>query len=625
MSSMFKSGNGIGQANQLATVFSLAQAHLRYEWVLTLCLVSALTAVIAPLLILMGLKVGVITTLRNELVEDPSFREIRPAITRQYSDDWLEKRYQDPRVAYMVPSILPASSIIYVSSTEVSNGGGDKQLLDLNPTSEGDVLLLENKTPIPKEGECVLTASAATKLSVSAGDSVFTQITRRMNGKQQDVNEKMKVVGVLPDKANSVSAIYTTLSFVKDVEAYKEGRHVSKRNWEGQIPYPPMTFDGVFVLSPQALDQILLNGLVINTGFHTVKHMTNDDFYHYSGMPLPGGWYVYQLHVMSGSVTISSIKAISGKLRGNKTIVIPYADDIKITNNDKEMKIFGISISEGDSKRLGWPILPWGRMSLGEVNMDRILQILLPSEYSGLSNNYFTLSGSVLKDFPLKIDGIENNIAIALVPAELMGMFSTAKTREVKYDERMNMLILEKAGYRGFRLYTKSIDNVPEMVSEFWTNDGLEVIAQVGAIERIQVLDKNLSKLFLFIAVMGVFGAGAVLIASLYAAVEREVKNLGILRLLGLSRTYVSWFPILQGLIISALSMVVSVLSYIVFSSIINYSFAGQMNSNDAICKLPSRYFIVAGGVVLLLTIISSSVAAWKVTKIEVAEAIREE
>ena len=43
-------------------VLELALADLRHEWVLTLCMVLALAAVIAPLMLLMGLKYGTIAT-----------------------------------------------------------------------------------------------------------------------------------------------------------------------------------------------------------------------------------------------------------------------------------------------------------------------------------------------------------------------------------------------------------------------------------------------------------------------------------------------------------------------------------------------------------------------------------
>ena len=53
----------------------LAVADLRHEWILNLCMILALAAVLAPLLLLLGLKHGTITTLRDRLVEDPVNRE----------------------------------------------------------------------------------------------------------------------------------------------------------------------------------------------------------------------------------------------------------------------------------------------------------------------------------------------------------------------------------------------------------------------------------------------------------------------------------------------------------------------------------------------------------------------
>jgi len=65
----------------------LAVADLKHEWILSLCLIIAIAAVIAPLLLMMGLKYGTIETLRERLVEDPAYREIRPLQTQEYTQD----------------------------------------------------------------------------------------------------------------------------------------------------------------------------------------------------------------------------------------------------------------------------------------------------------------------------------------------------------------------------------------------------------------------------------------------------------------------------------------------------------------------------------------------------------
>lgn len=63
------------------TVRFLALADLRHEWLLNLCMVLALAAVLTPLLLLLGLKNGVVETMRERLVQDPIYRELKPQET----------------------------------------------------------------------------------------------------------------------------------------------------------------------------------------------------------------------------------------------------------------------------------------------------------------------------------------------------------------------------------------------------------------------------------------------------------------------------------------------------------------------------------------------------------------
>ena len=148
--------------NRKRLTLELALADLRHEWVLTLCMVLALAAVIAPLMLLMGLKYGTVQTLRDRLVQDPRFREIKPAQTREYPKDWFRTMVGRPEISFLTPTVLPASSII-----SVKDPSGGHKLWDLVPTGDGDPLLLENGGTIPGPHECVLSRSAAETLGVN--------------------------------------------------------------------------------------------------------------------------------------------------------------------------------------------------------------------------------------------------------------------------------------------------------------------------------------------------------------------------------------------------------------------------------------------------------------------------
>lgn len=134
-----------------------------------------------PLLVLLGLKHGTIQTLRERLVEDPVFREIRPSQTREYKPEWFKDVASWPGIGFLTPTILPLSSVISVVREET----GKAELFDLIPTAAGDPLLLENGGIVPEDGEAVLTAEAARRLGVGPGGEAVARVTRsrRTNGK----------------------------------------------------------------------------------------------------------------------------------------------------------------------------------------------------------------------------------------------------------------------------------------------------------------------------------------------------------------------------------------------------------------------------------------------------------
>ena len=183
---------------------------------------------------------------------------------------------------------------------------------------------------------------------------------------------------------------------------------------------------------------------------------------------------------------------------------------------------------------------------------------------------------------------------------------------------------MARGGYRGFRLYAESIDDVPPLYQRLKAQ-GMEVAAEVEAIERIRVLDRGLTRLFWLIALLGLFGGTAVLVASLYAAVERRRRDLGVLRLLGFARRHVFFFPIVQGLIIATLGLLTGFGGYAVLAWAINRAFSTELAPDEAFCVLPFVISSFSASVTLVLAALASMVAAWRATCIDPAEVIREQ
>lgn len=623
----------------LRLIPALAAAHLRHEWILTLCLVIALAAVIAPLLVLLGLKHGTIETLRERLVEDPVFREIRPALTREFAPEWFAEVADWPGVAFLTPTILPLSSVLQVSHPQ----RGGAEIFDLIPTAAGDPLLLENQVPIPVGDQVVLTTEAAQRLATRVGDSVLGRVTRSRGGRSEVVEVSLEVVGVLPLRAGSLARLYAPFPLVLDIEAYREGYGAPARDWPGDSPEPYLSMDGLVLLLPEPLPPIERTGLIINTGLARIVELDADGIVERLGWMPSGDWAAYGLFSPGTTVTVSSLRALEQKLRGRDRVLLPYISALELTETDSGQRLspVGLSLDPASAQRLGLPALPWGGFS-GRADAQRLNQMLWPAAASDTPQPHRNASGAVAAEpiptgtrlefgfdgiqaltFPLHVVG-SSALPQPVVPLELLAVLRTGQQRALTYDRQTERFLMQRGGYRGFRLYARSIDDVPELYQRLRAQ-GLEVIAEVAAIERIQILDVGLGRLFWLIATLGFGGGVAVLVASLYAAVERRRRDLGVLRLVGFARRHVFFFPLAQGVIIAGLGLIMALLSYWGLAVTINRAFASELAPGEQFARLPPEYLLFAVVLTLGLALLSALAAAWRATHIDPAEAIRDQ
>ncbi|NLC70780.1 MAG: FtsX-like permease family protein [Desulfuromonadaceae bacterium] len=601
---------------------ALAASHLCHEWILTLCLVVALAAVISPLLVLLGLKYGTIQTLRERLVEDPVFREIRPTQTREFAPPWFDEVSSWPGVAFLTPTILPLSSVIHV----VPRDGGKNGLFDLIPTAPGDPLLLENGAPVPVEGEAVVTAEAAKRSGCQAGGEMTVRVSRSRGGRSEQVEARLKVVSVLDPRAGSLARVYAPLSFVLDVEAYKEGYGAPGRGWAGQTPDPYASFDGAVLLLSEPLFPIARTGLIINTGFGRIAEMSGETVHELFGFLPPGGFAAYDLSAPGASITTSNLQAVGQKLRGRDRVLLPYVRGIELMLQGQALHPIGLSLDADQGALLQVEPLPWGG-SRGNLPQDgRLLQVLAPASQAPAKGGTVAASFTGMEGelaFKLHLSG-STSLARPVVPVELLGILRTATQRKVLFDPNTERFQMARGGYRGFRLYARSIDDVPALYEKLKTQ-GVEVMAEVEAIERIRTLDRGLSRLFWLISLLSLFGGTSVLVSSLYAAVERRRRDLGVLRLLGFARRHVFFFPVAQGLIISALGLAAGFAGYGILALAINRAFASELAPGEAFCFLPASYIPLFSMATIFLAALASLVAAWRATCIDPAEVIREQ
>lgn len=254
-------------ANTWTTMLRLACKDYWHEFLLSACAVLGLAAVLTPLLVLYGVKFGVVQTLTERLRNDPRNLEISPVISGRYTPEYLAKLAAHPDVAFVLPR---TRSIAATMDLSAGNGDASSVLVaSLEPTAEGDPLLQRFGTTVPSmpqspDTEAVgvtLSSSAAEKLHLKQGDTLNGKVERRFQGKVQTARVALRVAAVLPLAAQQKDVAYVPLPLMEATEDYRDGRAVpelgAQNGWTGEPrPQGERVYPG-FRLYARSLDHVM--------------------------------------------------------------------------------------------------------------------------------------------------------------------------------------------------------------------------------------------------------------------------------------------------------------------------------------------------------------------------------
>jgi putative ABC transport system permease protein len=599
-------------------IFRLAFKDIVHDWLLSLCLVLAISAIIAPLLILFGLKFGAVETMRSRLVQDPKNREIRPLTTRSFSREWFDElRAHRGEVAFVAPMTRQISA-----SVMATNAAGDlREPLSLMVTAPGDPLLLENSGVVPEPGECVLTEAAAKALNVAVGDQLTLGAQRIIQGRYENGTFPVRIAAVLGERASSLRAAYVRLEVVEAVEDYKDGRAVPAYGWQGELPEAYPVFDGAVVLTPEPLSKLDEVLLVNNTGFSRVQPVAGDEARDKLGYAPEPGWSAYWITVRQRAATEDNLQAVVNKLRGRGAIVAPWIEPLEIG-----LTAAGASGPVTVQLRARSDVAS-SSGAVQAAGAGRPQRVIVVASDLPLGEGPATLHLKVADrelQAPVLLHKGDVPSGQAQAGAAVAGTFNLLRHRNVRYDSAADALLLSRQGYAGFRLYAATIDAV-DAVQQRLEQQGVTVHTERERIAEVRRLDRYATLVFWLIAAVGVIGGVSALTASLYASVERKKKELNVLRLLGLLKRELVLFPIFQGLLLSSGALALAAVLFLLVARVINTLFRAQLHAEESLCALSLGHFLILAVGVWTLSVVAATFAALRATRLDPAEALRDE
>lgn len=208
--------------DRLRLLGSLALQDLWHDRKVSLCIAASLVAVIAPLLLLFGLKHGVVSQLQDELLRDPRNLEVKMLSNGNYDTAWIERLRLRPETGFALGQTrsLNTQADLLIGMQRFVEGA------EIIATEPGDPQLdLASLTPVGNQ--VILSASAAQRLQARVGDSVQLRALRRLEGVNERGEMTLTVLAVLDGARFGRAAGFVAPPLLLDLERFRDGYQVS--------------------------------------------------------------------------------------------------------------------------------------------------------------------------------------------------------------------------------------------------------------------------------------------------------------------------------------------------------------------------------------------------------------
>lgn len=203
--------------NRIGLVAHLAWRDLAHERRLFACMAVGFAAVLAPLIVLFGLKHGVIQGLRDSFIENPRARMVVNTANRNFDQAFMQALQARPEVAFAVPRTRTLNA---EARFERADRPGTVIRGELVATAPGDPLL--GAVTAPGLDGFVASASLAARLELAPGMRVTMRAIRGDGAAREVMNLPMTVAAVAPPQAFDRDGVFVLLPVLALIDDFTD-------------------------------------------------------------------------------------------------------------------------------------------------------------------------------------------------------------------------------------------------------------------------------------------------------------------------------------------------------------------------------------------------------------------
>lgn len=637
----------------LLHIIGLVFADLRFEWILSLCMVLALGAVFAPLFILLGLQGGIIGNMLDELQKDPVSRLVMPKWETSLDEAWLKSLRK--QTAALIES--PAAFLLL-------DVEGMKDTVNVLPASDNDPLLKENKITLANwKNDLVLSAPLAETLRKQQGDSITLTLIRS-TGHEERRPVRMQVAGVLPAKASLDSKIWLDDRLFKQLHQWRRGGAVPELGLPGGGITLTPEYDGIVTLLERVPSDAEYRTMIgRGIGFSQLPEPFAATSWGYAAEQQARLWKPINSRVFEQNFISLTNRHHE---MGYQLETLPYIDDFKVTlrSGGKSLPLRLSALLPKEKRKLTVPTITWMRFFSGisrdyvtvpqkrptlplfsvakkttsyyesdtvqDVWVSQKDRISFPSSKAEMA--FSTRAGGEEIIIPVRVHPSDSvPLGYIATDPDFAGKMNAARRQEAMYDPQAGEFRPIEQRVRFFRAYAKSIDDLEHLVEfiraqgDRQTSEALQKpVSRIAEVRNIRQLAGYMEKLYLLIlAVSGVSGFFAIL-ANVYAGIQRKRKDIAYLQLYGLHPVSLVLFPFAKSLVLVSAALASAFLAYEIFSYWTDRIFAEALGGAASLTRIDGQQVMYLIAALYGTAALASLIAAVAVTRIEPGEYIRE-
>lgn len=570
------------------------------------CQVLSLAAIMLPLLILMGLKHGFVSGMREQLLRNPATLAVIPHYTEFITEDVVKTMRQWPETGYVLPVVSSLYSKVKVAPVAKAEAASPPPhvSVEMIPTSAGDPVLRASAVAVPGEDEVVLSKRVAESLKVIQGDSVELTLTR--NAGQQSLVNTCRVVGVLPLQYEARRVVYVPHAYTVKAQNFSINGETA--------PYTPTqltepVYHALLITPTDDIPADLLEN-ILNQRIEQGEYTRTAKATPATHPGVPEGTLLYER--TDRCYTPMEMMALRGGLHGLPVKHTPwvYPQQLLAQLPDKTLPLTVMSDeAPGDISLCEAP--PVLRMNYPEANAESHVKLHC---VDGVE------SGGIVCAL-VHDDSVPKGCAYCSV--QLSAVLYRMSKAGSQWDYRTGALYNNIVKFRSVRLYSDSLENTEKLVDRL-KQAGVQCTASVNRIRQVLSLEDAFNKLFLIIAGGSGMGALVSFALSLFNAAELHRRDYALTRLLGMGRFTLAFMPLVDALLSTLLAFFISVVAFYASSGIISLLVAKAASNQASLCMLEWQHFVGFGAICCAVAVMASLCAALKVLRITPAEIIRE-